>query len=212
MNYAKSNLVTAAQFYRLILLLIIPTSYLTLPTFVADKAGNGAWFSPFISMITGIVSVVCIGYLRKTSPEKDIVQWSVFIFGPIMGRILGVSFSLFCLFSGMVVVLEIVGFLCPMIMRTTPLIIVLAAILSAIAFMLYHGLEGIGRISGILCIFLYILTAVFMLGAVPTFHASAFLPVFNKDWSGVLEGSLVPSSWFGEVAVLAMFFPYVSMK
>jgi spore germination protein KB len=212
MHFAKSNLVSTGQFYGFILLVIIPTSYLTLPTFVAGKAGNGAWFSPFISMLSGIISVVCIGYLRKASPERDIVQWGVVMFGPMIGRVIGIAFSLFCLISGVIIVLEIVGFLCPMILRTTPLIIVLTAILSAIAFMLYHGLEGIARISGILCIFLYVLTTVFMLGSIRAFHVSTFLPVFNRGWSGVFEGSYVPLGWFGEVAILAMFFPYVSRK
>lgn len=212
MNYAKSNLVSTVQFYRLIPLLIIPTGYLALPTFVANKAGNGAWLSPFISMISGIISVLCMSYLRKKSPEKDVVQWAAVIFGPIIGKVVGIAFSLFCLFSGMIIVLEIVGFLSPMIMTTTPLIVVLASVLCAVAFMLYCGLEGIARVSGVLYVFLYILTMICILGPIDAFHKSALLPVFNRGWSGVLAGSYTPLGWFGEVVILAMFFPYVSTE
>jgi|GEM_PF-5492607 len=212
MTNESLNTITVKQLYRLIPLLILPTGALALPTMVGVKAGNGGWLCPWLSASVSLVVIYILGSLDRGFPNQTFIEYAIELVGAAIGRSLGVLYSLFFLFSGMMVVLETSGFIVSTVLKETPRLIVLVAIYGAMAYMLSLGLEGIARLGDILYMFLFVLIVTLVVGSTKDVHVNALFPLLDQGWSGVLSGSYIAVSWFCEVIVAAMFFPSVKYK
>jgi spore germination protein KB len=206
---AHSETITTKQLYRLIVMLILPTALLSVPTVTLQKGGNGGWLSPLLSMMVGVVVFICMYILGKAFPGESLVAYVQKLVGTPIGKIIGIFYGLYFWTSGLIVVREMIGLIQSAVLIKTPLLMLHICIFAALAYMLYCGLEGIARISDLIFILPFLLTAIFLIVSIGSFHKNAFLPFLDKGWSGVIQGAYVPASWFGEIVFIGMLIPAI---
>jgi spore germination protein KB len=205
----NTEVITTRQLYRLIVMIILPTALLSIPTITLQKAGNGGWLSPVISMMVGGVVFVCMYILGKAFPGESFVAYIQKLIGIPAGKVIGLIYGFYFWTSGLVVAMEMIGLIQAAVLLKTPLLVLLVCIFGALAYMLYSGLEGIARVSDLIFVLPFLLTTILIIVSIGSFHKTAFLPLFDHGWSGVLQGSYVPASWFGEIVFIGMLLPCI---
>lgn len=205
----NSSRITPRQLYRLLVLLVLPTALLSIPTVTLKQAGNGGWLSPFFSSLIGTAVFLVVYRLYKAFPNETLASYATRIIGVLGGKILAAIYGIFFWTSGVLVVHEMMGLIKSAILMKTPIIAIYLCIYLSLAFMLVCGLEALARISDLIFFFPFLLIPILVTAGIGTFHNNAFLPFLNKGWLAVLRGAVVPSSWFGEVVLAAMLLPLV---
>jgi len=208
----NSDIITPKQFYRLMVILIISTGILDLPSISIRAAGNGGWLSPLLSSLIGLVDIGVIYVLVRLYPHGGLIQFCIAATGNFVGRVIGLTISLFFWNCGSNTFAEIIGFLHAYVLKRTPQLAISIFVLGGIAIILHMGIQGFSRLNELLFLMVYLVVIIGFIGVVGTFRTGAFLPLLDRGWIGVLKGAYVPSSWFGEFLLAGMFLENIVEK
>ena len=200
---------TVNQVSRLAVILITSTAVLYIPSLVMQQAGNGGWVSPALSMLFGLLVIFMVYGLAKAYPGKALSEYIPLIAGNTLGKVFAVLYALFFWHVGLLVVREVIWLIHVVLLPDTPLMALYLLIFSTMAYMLSGGLAAIARVLDFSYVLLSIPLLLLVTGTLGSFHSNAFLPLLDEGWSGVLRGAFVPSFWYGEIIVAAMWLPNI---
>ncbi len=203
-------MISVKQLSYLTVIMIFSTGILYLPSIAIRQAGNGGWASPIISMSVGIIVLFVVYFFYHRFAPKTLSEYLPLLLGKWGAKILGLLYVFFFWSVGLKVIREITGIVRVTLLPKTPLVVICFMITLTIIYGVYCGIEALVRLVELMALILPLMVIALMAGVVGSIHWGAFLPFMEYGWRGAIRGALVPSSWFGEVIVLAYLLPIVS--
>jgi spore germination protein KB len=200
--------ISALQFFILVVMFVVGSAVLYIPTVLAASAKQDAWIVGFLGGILGIgVSFIYVK-IAGALEGKDLVQMYETVFGLVIGKILTCIFSFYCLILASLIVRGIGDFMTTQIMPETPIEIIMALFLLIIIMAQKYGVEVFSRTAEIF--FPWIIT-LFLLGVLmilPDIDVTKILPILDEGIKPILKGTY---SYLGfpyfECVLLLMFVP-----
>lgn len=190
--------------------LVGATAVVFLPALTAKFAGRDAWLVPAISTIPGIFVILLITELGRRFPGKTIIEYLQIILGNWPGKAVAVLYIFFFIHTNGVIIREFGELITTMMMPRTPLLVLHTTFVLLAAYAVRSGLEVIGRLWEFTFPWVFILYVFLLLFSFQKAEFHRLLPVLENGFKPVLQGSITPSAWRGEVILLAMFLPYLA--
>ncbi len=173
------------------------------------EAGNAAWLAIFLGAGEGLLFVWIFIGLANRFQGKTMVEIADIVYGPYLGKVIGLAYLGFIFHLGAIVVRNFTDFFTTTIIPETPALVIAAALILTAGFALFYGLEVIVRCSLILVPFAVIVIIVLVALQVPWFNWVNFLPLIDvppkKFFYSIHGAATFP---FAETVAFLMLFPY----
>ncbi len=193
----------------LLVTLVAASSVLANPHTVSRIAGHDGWMSVIIVTVSGAYLVYILYRLSLLFPGQTLIEYLPAIVGKLAGKIIGLGYLLVLIYLTATVLREaLVFFYATGIFAYTPEVIVGLCMVIAVTYGVWAGLEVIARTLSFYWVGLGLIYAVFIFITIPAMQFEVLLPLGEVGWSTILQGSLGPHGFRGELFVLAMLFPY----
>ncbi|HEX3011022.1 MAG TPA: endospore germination permease, partial [Syntrophomonadaceae bacterium] len=208
---SNNVIINNKQFKAIVICLAWPTAINFASGFLARLVGHDMWLSGAISVITTIPFIFIVVLLGKNFPGKTIVEYSQDLFGKILGKLLGFILFLYFLATAALTVSAYIQHLTDFLLPETPFLVVTIMYLIVICYLIWQGLEVIGRI-GIIAFFLAcIFYVLIFLASLPEFDLNKLMPLFSAGVVNTSIASLSADSFTGVIQiVIAMILPMIS--
>lgn len=203
--------ISGTQLAMLLFIFVTSTLVIYVPAFTAVDAKESAWLAASIIPFTfGYLTLWVIFKLGSHFPNLTIFQYSEVIIGKFLGKGLGIAYIIFLLVMHILVLREFSDFLAMTTLPLTPKIWVLTSIVGVAIYGAYQGLEVIVRaVQFIFGIYVGGFTTAILLG-LSNFELGRLLPIMEEGLMPIIRGSIVPSSWYGEIGILVILFPFIN--
>ena len=164
--------------------LVVSTAVLFLPAITATTAGRDGWISVLtVATAYGLLVAWVIIKLGSKFPDRTLVEYAPVIFGPYLGKLIGVAYVFWFTHINSVIVREFGDFLLASFMPETPLIAFIIMLLILGAWATKSGLEVICRSNEfIFPLFMLSVTVIFILAA-----WEADFSIYCRLWKTVLN-------------------------
>lgn len=182
--------------------------HLILLTVVFFYSRQDSWIAAIVGTCLGLIGIIALAKLSQCFPGLTLIE-ILFQHFSWPGKIIGILYLLY--FYLMVVLatrLYVEAY--KKVMIETPTWAFVTVILLLTSFIVYLGLETLGRVNQIMLPILIIfgITLVFLtMGENKDY--SNLLPILGNGIIPVAKGSLSIMGWFGEFAIMGMILPYV---
>lgn len=182
--------------------------HLILLTIILQQSRQDGWIAAIFGTILGLMGIIAIVKLSQTFPGLTLIEilYSQFSW---VGKIVCVLY-LFYFFIMAILGVRLFAESYKLIMSDTPMWAFVAIILMLTGFIVYSGLESLGRLNQIMLpvLVIFAIGVVFLtMGEKKDY--SNLLPILGNGFPRVAIGSLSVMGWFGEFVVLGMVLPYV---
>ncbi|MDP4551151.1 GerAB/ArcD/ProY family transporter [Alkalihalobacillus macyae] len=177
-------------------------------------AGKDAWLSILLGLCGGILLFFMYRYLFLMYPNIPLTGYVRVIFGKYIGWLIGLLYCLYFLYIAARVLRDFGDLMLSSTLSKTPLLPINALFVVAIAYVVYQGIEVLGRTAEV---FIVIMVSLGLLGNAfiyisGTVDIHNLMPVFENGWKPVLK-TIFPETLtvpFGEMIVFTMLFPYLN--
>ncbi len=179
----------------------------------ASDAGRDAWIVVLLSSSIGLVIVLANVMLFRYHPDLTLVEWFPKQFGKWIGTPIAWLYPSLFIYTGSRIIADLEHLIPETLLPKTPPVIFLSLFLLLIAYSLFHGIEVIGRLAGLLMpiILLMFTIELFVALGMKDHQFSNILPIAGEGWGLILK-SVWPTGVtqsFGEVLVMGMIWPLV---
>lgn len=172
-----------------------------------------AWISLLISLVLAVVMVIIYGSILNNHPGKDIFQILEYIFGKVIGKIIGLLYVFYFLHLGAIALRNITEFIQVTSFPDTPQYFSAIFIGLLAIYILKSGLEVIARVNKFILPSIIIIISITIIMAIPKSDITNLLPILENGWVPVIKGSLLKFTFpFGETVVFLTFLNTVREK
>jgi len=198
------------QAIALMLSVVLPTAILIVPAVVVKDARQDAWLSVLAATVMALVIVRVVVSLSLRFPGKALCEYAEDILGKVLGKIVCLLYIwLFFLYVGSGTVREFDFFLVTVLMPETPMLAFGITVVAVAAYAIRNGLEVLCRFNWLFIPVTGLLAIIFLL-AIPQMKVARLLPVIDTGLVPIIQSSVEPTMWLGEIVVLAMLIPYLN--
>lgn len=182
--------------------------HLILLTVVIGESHQDGWIAAIIGTVLGLIGIISLVRLSQKFPGLTLIE-ILFSHFSWPGKLIGVLYLVYFYIMTILAVRLFVE-VCKKITEETPMVAFVAIILILAAYIVYSGIETVGRLNQILLpVVVIIAFVVVLLTLGKNKDYSNLLPILGKGFSPVALGSLSVMGWFGEFVIMGMIFPYV---
>lgn len=179
----------------------------------SSAAGRDAWISALLSTVIGTMTIVLYLALMRMHPGLTLVEWYPRQFGRWIGTPIAWMYPLLFIYDAGRGLGDLRDLIPTTILPTTPSWIILAIFMSVVAYVLFCGIETIGRLGEVWLpiLFLLLILELVLILSSEIIHIKAVLPLVGQGW-GKIWNSVWPlgiTQTFGETIGLAMIWPLV---
>lgn len=189
---------------------IVATAILSIPSITAKYAQNDLWLSPIIGSFIGYIAVIIAYKLHTYYPGETVIQFSKHIIGQFPGKILSFFILFFYIVTTGQIVREYSDFIVGFFLFQTPISAISASMVLLCAFVVYGGLEVLGRVAQLFFPIFVIPLLLFIILLSPDFEFGNILPILDNGILPPLKGAIVPSGWFMEFFLIIFFLPFLT--
>ncbi|MGD8191355.1 GerAB/ArcD/ProY family transporter [Brevibacillus ginsengisoli] len=199
------------QLFALIVLFELGTA-IVVPLGLAAK--QDAWITILLGMLGGICLFLIYGYLHRLYPGILPTSYLQKILGKPLGKAMGLMYIVFFIYAAARDLRDGGEFLQTAMYDQTPLFALNALMILAISYILYKGIEVLGRTGEIyflLVIFLGVIGGILILSS-GIMDLKNLQPVLAKGWSPIIRTTFpdIMMFPFGETICFAMILPYLN--
>ncbi|HJV18120.1 MAG TPA: endospore germination permease [Bacillales bacterium] len=182
--------------------------HLILLTVVITYSRQDSWIAAIVGAILGLAGIFAVSKLAQIFPGQSLIE-ILFQHFSWPGKFLGILY-LGYFYIMVILATRIYVEAYKKIMIQTPEWAFVAVILLLTSFIVYLGLETLGRINQIMLpiMVLFGISLVLLTIGENKDYAN-LLPIFGNGILPITKGSLAIMGWFGEFAILGMILPYV---
>lgn len=182
--------------------------HLILLTVVISQARQDGWISSIIGTCLGLIGIIALVKLLQSFPGLTLIE-ILFQHFSWVGKVIGILYLVY-FFVMTILATRLFAEAYKKIMVDTPLWAFVTIILLLTTFIVYSGLETLGRLNQVMLPVLVIIAiAVVFLTMGKEKDYSNLLPILGNGFTPVAKGSLSVMGWFGEFIIMSMIFPYV---
>ncbi len=199
-----------------------PQAYMLLITFMVgtttalasySESYQDTWISLLIALVLGVIMVIIYGSILNIHPGKDIFQILEYVFGKVIGKIMGVLYTSYFLHLGAICIRNMTGFIQVASFPETPQYFSAIFIGLLAIYILKSGLETIARVNKFILPPLIFIIGITMIMAIPKSDISNFLPILENGWAPVIKGSFSKLAFpLGETVIFLTFLNTVKEK
>jgi spore germination protein KB len=201
--------ISSFQFFILVLMFVIGSSVLYIPTVLAASAKEDAWIVAIIGGFLGIGIVLLYIKLAETLEGKDLIQMYEFVLGKVLGKVFTFIFGYFCLILASLILRGIGDFMVTQIMPETPIEMIMGMFIFIVILGQRYGVEVFARTAEIFfpwIIFLFLIGVSMIL---PDIQAARIHPILDNGIKPIIKGTI---SYLGfpylECVLLLMLVPH----
>jgi len=191
---------------------IAATVLLLVPSITAKQAEQDSWISPIWASVIGFFVVFIAYQLNKLFPEESIIEYSEYILGKFLGKLISAAFLFFYLHITGIIVREYGEFVSATSLFNTPMTVIIGSMVLVCSFAVLGGPEVIGRVSEIIVPVVMLLYIIIFILLIKDLEVKNMFPIMEKGIKPSLMGSIVPQSWFSEFILISFFLPFVKDK
>ncbi len=182
--------------------------HLILLTVVIQQSRQDGWIAAIAGTILGLVGIIALVKLSQKFPGLTLIE-ILFKHFSWPGKMIGALYLVY-FFIMVVLATRLFAEAYKVIMPETPMWAFITVILLLAAFIVYKGLETMGRLNQIMLPILVIIAiAVAYLTWGENKDYANLLPIMGDGLTPVAIGSLSVMGWFGEFVIMGMLLPYV---
>ncbi|WP_243299159.1 GerAB/ArcD/ProY family transporter [Bacillus litorisediminis] len=182
--------------------------HLVLLTVVIFQSRQDGWIAGIAGTVLGLIGIIALVKLSQAYPGLTLIE-ILFKHFSWPGKIIGI---LYLVYFYIMVILATRLFVeaYKKILIETPSWAFITVILVLTSFIVYLGLETLGRLNQIMLPVLVIIAiAVVFLTMGEKKDYTNLLPILGNGIAPVAKGSLSVMAWFGEFVIMGMVLPYV---
>lgn len=194
------------QLANLVFWIVMGTGVLALPATTGYFTARDGWLSALVASIGGFVSVAVVFVYSKVFPGLNLVQSFETAFGRWFGALVGLWYVLWLFITISGIWRELSVFIEVTAYQKTPLIVLSAALVIPIVYIVYQGLQTIGMFSEFLTPLAVVFTFLFVVLTFNYIDWSQFRPILASGWTPVIRGSLVSMTFAMEPLILLQAF------
>jgi len=180
----------------------------------ASTAGKDAWIAVLISTAIGIVITYGNIMLMKLNPGLTLVEWFPKQWGKWIGTPIAWLYPFLFLYIAGRIISDLTFLIPATLMPLTPPLFLLIFFMIPVAYALYHGIEVVGRLGGLLLLVLLLLFTfelVLLMFDKEMYNTRNILPIAGEGFKDILE-AVWPTGItqsFGEILIFGMIWPLV---
>ncbi len=183
--------------------------FLSYPSRVAVEGATAAWMIPLIAgVITFAVFLLLYLAMRKT-PTQNLIELVMNSLSPFIGIPVAIAFSVFFFLQTAIVMREFTETVVTTVLPRTPSEIIAASFLLVVVYYAYKGLEGLTRVAVLIAYILGVGLVILLVLPLTWFHLPYLMPLAGRGWNVTLMHSLLNTSAFANVLMLAILYPAV---
>ncbi|MCL6631368.1 MAG: endospore germination permease [Alicyclobacillus herbarius] len=190
-------------------LFVSTDTFLSFPQHATAMTLEAAWMVPLLAAVIALAIFLYVeNMLRKHFYGMDIVEVTVDSLGSIAGSVLAIVLGLYFVCETAGVMRQFSEHVTTTVLPNTPILVVGAMYTITIAYIAYHGLEGICRIA-------YLLMPILLVGAIGLclltanwWHPLMLLPIFGAGVSHILFAAASDAAVFMNVLLLCVVYPH----
>ncbi|MDO7906430.1 GerAB/ArcD/ProY family transporter [Paenibacillus sp. JX-17] len=204
---------SSLEMLALIMMLVLGTS---LVISQADASRQDAWIANLLGIIPGVLIFLMYGFLHSRFPGYTLLGYAKLLLGSYLGKALGFLYLLFFLYGASRDLRDNGALIAMKALTRTPIGVVNMIMILTVAYVLYLGIEVLGRTAMLFLVLIIILGAV-SLGLLTfsgVIHLSFIQPILGQGWKPVLQ-AVYQEVWmfpFGETICFVMLLPYLTGK
>jgi spore germination protein KB len=182
--------------------------HLVVLTVIFFYSRQDGWIAAIAGTFLGLIGILALVKLSQCYPGLTLIE-ILFQHFSWPGKIIGILYLLY--FYIMVILgTRLFAEAYERIMAETPTWAFITVILLLTSFIVYLGLETLGRLNQIMLpVLVMAAIAVVLLTMGENKDYSNLLPIFGNGLQPVAIGSITVMGWFGEFVILGMILPYV---
>ena len=182
--------------------------HLILLTVILSQSRQDGWIAAIVGTVLGLIGILALVKLSQYFPGLTLIE-ILFQHFSWLGKFLGVVYLIY-FFIMVILGTRLFVEAYKRIMPETPAWAFVAIILLLTAFIVYLGLETLGRLNQIMLpvLVFFALAVVFLTMGGHKDYAN-LLPIMGNGFRPVATGSLSVMAWFGEFVIMGMILPYV---
>ncbi|CDQ20797.1 GerAB/ArcD/ProY family transporter [Halobacillus karajensis] len=182
--------------------------HLILLTVVFQHSKQDAWIAAIMGTILGLVGIITLIKLSQHFPGLTLIE-ILFQHFSWPGKIIGILYLIY-FFIMVTLGARLFAEAYKLIFEETPMWALVTVIVLLTTYIVYLGLETLGRLNQIMLPVLVIIAiAVVFLTMGEKKDYTNLLPIMGNGMLPVTLGSLSVMAWFGEFVILGMVLPYV---
>jgi spore germination protein KB len=181
---------------------------------IGNEAKQDVWIAVAIATVAGVGLTAFYVFLLKKLPGKNLFEILIFCLGKWVGKFIGILYVLYFFYIASRILRDFCELMTSTIFENTPIEIIAITMIFVIVYMLYLGLEVMGRTSEIFIpyMFSFILLigiSIFLSGELEFRNlqpilGEGFRPVLKAVFPGLITFP------FGEMIAFTVIIPYVS--
>ncbi|MHB1653730.1 MAG: GerAB/ArcD/ProY family transporter [Desulfitobacteriaceae bacterium] len=203
--------ISGSQFGTVMFVMIVSTAILFVPAITVQKARQSAWLAiSILPLGVGLVTLFLVTQLAHYYPGKTLFEYSESLFGKRGGKVIALAYAAFFLFGNILVIREFAEFLVGIFLPYTPVWVLIGIVVGAALYIVPKGPEVIARMTQFI-LPLFVIAFIFLvLLSIPEMKLARLEPFGEGGIRPILQGSVIPASWYGEIVLAAIFIPFLN--
>ncbi|MBD8068045.1 GerAB/ArcD/ProY family transporter [Bacillus sp. PS06] len=181
---------------------------------IGSEAKQDAWIAILLASGIGIALIIFYVFILKKKEGLNLFEILAFCFGKYIGKLLSLLYIIYFFYIAARVMRDFGELIVSTIFEVTPIEILSITIMLVIIYMLYLGIEVLGRTSEIFLpyVFLFILLVGSFILFTGEMHFNNLRPIMADGFGPIIKG-IFPSLMtfpFGELVAFMVIIPYVT--
>lgn len=202
---------TVGECVSLIVMIVVPTAYLTIPTAVTDFAAQDSWISILVATAAGVGIAACLGWFASRNRSgESFLDWLGQRAGRPFAFAAGILLAFHFFTHGSRALNEFISFVKTNVLVDTPNAVLIAVSVLLAMYAVGQGIVTIARV----CNLMLIATAVVWLASIvllySKMHLSYLKPVGEASVGRIVAGAYMPVCWMSEAAIILLVAPFMA--
>lgn len=189
---------------------ILPTSTVFLPAIMFKYARQDSWISVVALTFFGFIAALIIAFLGMRFSGRTIIQYSEDIVGKVLGKVIGLVYILSFIYLNAAILREFSNMFNTAFMPETPARVFAVGIVLASAYAVRGGLEVLARTCEFVTPMSLLILVISFIMIYQEIDVMSFLPVLERGFIPILQGTYIATIFFGEVIVMTMVIPFLN--
>ncbi len=204
--------ISMSQTVYLMIILVLSTADIFIPSIVARQAGRDAWLSVMIATVLSILLSFIWISLTSRFPNESLPEYLPKIFGQTFGGFIALSYIFFFITSIAVIGREFSALMATAFLPFTPIVVLITVIVALSVYAAFEDIEVIARTNEALFpLGMFLLVMVILLTA-KDMDFSNLLPILENGLKPPLLGAITLVSYMGETFLILYIYPYICNK
>lgn len=199
----RKEQISESQGYLLIITFIMGTS-LALTSYTESQ--QDTWISMLIAVVLATPILIVYGTILNDHPDLDIFQILDYIFGKIVGKIIGFLYTFYFFHVGAIALRNMTEFVQLSSFPDTPQYVTAIFIGILAIYFLKSGVEVMARVNKFIMPLMILLISITFIMVIPKAKVENLLPILGSGWSPVIKGSFSKFAFpLGETVIFLAF-------